>query len=91
MSFKPESIPEFLEMFSKKKKLIRNFEGCRFLELYRDKTNDHIFFTYSYWDDEKHLETYRQSELFKGVWAETKIHFNDTPEAWSVDKLVSLE
>ena len=91
MSFKPKSISDFLYMFDKKKDLIRNFDGCRFLELYRDKNNDSIFFTYSYWETENDIENYRNSELFKTVWAETKRHFNDKPEAWSVDKMISLE
>ena len=33
---------------------------------------------------------YRNSELFKSIWAETKVFFNDKPLAWSVDKVVSL-
>jgi len=36
------------------------------------------------------LEAYRQSELFKNVWSKTKPLFNDKPQAWSVDKIVSL-
>ena len=91
MSFIPENVDSFLSLFDAKKKLIRNFDGCRFLELYRDKHNEHIFFTYSYWDTEDDLENYRRSDLFKGVWAETKKHFNDKPEAWSVDKVASLK
>ena len=90
MSFQPEKIPTFLENFDKKKENIRNFPGCRLLELYRDKTNPNIFFTYSYWDKEEDLENYRHSELFKNIWAETKVFFNDKPQAWSVDKVVSL-
>jgi len=90
MSFKEESIDAFLETFSKKKERIRNFEGCRFLELYRDKTDTNIFFTYSYWDSEANLENYRHSDLFKTVWSKTKPMFNNKPQAWSVDKVVSL-
>ena len=33
---------------------------------------------------------YRASELFYDVWTFTKKLFNAKPEAWSVDKLVSL-
>ena len=77
--------------FETKKTHIRNFEGCEFLELYQDKQNSNIFFTYSYWHSESDLENYRHSELFKDVWAQTKPLFNDKPEAWSVNKLVSLE
>ena len=36
------------------------------------------------------LENYRKSELFDGIWSFAKKLFNAKPEAWSVDKLVSL-
>ncbi|MFP4846286.1 putative quinol monooxygenase [Winogradskyella sp. PE311] len=90
MSFETSKIEEFLANFETVKKKIRSFEGCNFLELYRDQNNSNIFFTYSYWDSESDLNNYRQSELFKSVWAKTKPMFNDKPEAWSVDKLHSL-
>ena len=91
MSFHPEHIEQFLANFEKKKQFIRNSPGCRLLELYRGKQDSNIFFTYSYWDKEEDLENYRHSKLFKEVWAETKVLFNDKPQAWSVDKVVSLE
>jgi quinol monooxygenase YgiN len=91
MSFYQEHIPAFLENFEIMKTKIRNAEGNRLLELYQDKENPSIFFTYSYWETEADLENYRQSELFFDVWAFTKKLFNDKPEAWSVDKLVSLQ
>lgn len=91
MGFQEEKIEEFLENFEKIKDKIRGFEGCEFLELYRDKDNTNRFFTYSYWKDEQSLENYRNSALFKGVWANTKVLFNEKPEAWSVDKIVSLD
>ena len=90
MSFDPSKIEEFLANFEDKKHQIRNFEGCEFLELYRDKENTNVFFTYSFWNSEADLENYRHSELFKGVWADTKVLFNAKPEAWSVDKVHSL-
>ncbi|WP_271406843.1 putative quinol monooxygenase [Tenacibaculum soleae] len=90
MSFHSEKTEEFLTNFNTKKEFIRNSTGCRLLELYRDKNNSDIFFTYSYWETEQDLENYRNSDLFKGVWAQTKILFNDKPVAWSVDKTVSL-
>jgi len=90
MSFHPEHIETFLSNFDEKKEYIRKSAGCRLLELYRGKQHSNIFFTYSYWDTEHDLENYRNSDLFKEVWAQTKILFNDKPEAWSVDKVVSL-
>ncbi len=91
MSFNETDIEEFLKNFDANKDKIRGFNGCNFLELYRDKNNTNIFFTYSYWNSEDDLETYRQSDLFKNVWSKTKPLFNASPEAWSVDKLESLK
>ena len=91
MSFAEENINAFLANFETNKHQIRNFEGCLFLELYRDKQHTNIFFTYSHWETELDLERYRHSELFKAVWSNTKPLFNDKPQAWSVDKIVSLD
>lgn len=91
MGFDKANIEAFLSNFEINKNNIRNFKGCEFLELYRDKNDPTIFFTYSYWKSEKHLENYRQSDLFKSIWALTKPLFNRLPEAWSVDKMESLD
>ena len=91
MSFHEENIPAFLENFELTKNHIRNSPGNRFLELYQDKNNPSLFFTYSYWEHEQDLENYRQSDLFNEVWTFTKKLFNDKPEAWSVSKIHTLE
>jgi autoinducer 2-degrading protein len=90
LSFHQENIPAFLENFELFKSQIRNFSGNRLLELYQDKSNPSVFFTYSYWESEDDLENYRKSALFNEVWNFTKQLFNDKPEAWSVDKVASL-
>ena len=91
MSFHEENIPIFLENFDSIKEKIRGAEGNRLLELYQDKNNPCVFFTYSYWETDADLENYRQSALFDEVWKFTKKLFNDKPEAWSVDKVVSIQ
>jgi len=90
MSFHEENIDAFLENFNQMKEKIRNAPGNNFLELYQNKNNKEQFFTYSYWDSEEDLNNYRNSELFYDVWNFTKVLFNEKPEAWSVNKLVSL-
>ncbi|MGI0107996.1 putative quinol monooxygenase [Salinimicrobium sp. WS361] len=87
MTFEASETEDFQKLFQQHKEKIRGFEGCEFLELYRDKHNKNIFFTYSYWKSEEALENYRVSSLFKGVWSQTKKMFADKPEAWSVDKM----
>jgi len=91
MDFNPKNITTFLDIFDKNKSKIRAFKGCSFLELYRDKNAPNIFFTYSYWNDETALENYRTSTLFTEVWSQTKVLFQNKPQAWSVDKVVSLK
>lgn len=90
MSFQEDQIPLFLSEFEQYKTKIRNVKGCQFLELYRDINIATTYFTYSYWDSETDLNLYRDSELFKEVWGKTKILFNQKPQAWSVETVVSL-
>ncbi|WP_396601479.1 putative quinol monooxygenase [Algibacter sp. R77976] len=91
LGFYKENIEVFLQNFDATKTKIRAFDGCKFLELYRDKNDPSIFFTYSYWESEDALEKYRKSELFNTVWSTVKPLFNIKPEAWSVDKLETLK
>lgn len=84
LTFEPAHIPTFLANFEAVKDQIRAFEGCSHLELWRATQPDNVFFTYSYWDSQAHLDAYRHSELFAATWAKTKILFADKPQAWSV-------
>jgi Uncharacterized conserved protein len=89
LTFKPENIPSFEQIFAETKNGILAFEGCNMVELYQDMNNPNIFFTYSFWDTPADLEKYRNSDFFKEVWARTKQLFSDKPEAWSVNKVQS--
>lgn len=91
MTFQEDKIPEFLSNFDKVKQHIRDFDGVERLELLNDKNNPNIYFTYSFWKSEQHLENYRHSDLFKSVWAKTKPLFASKAEAWSVDQIVKLD
>lgn len=84
MTFKTENIERFKDIFNASKNLISAMEGCNHVELLQDINNPNIFFTLSIWEDPKYLEAYRQSALFEGVWAKTKILFAEKPEAWSL-------
>ena len=90
MTFREEEIASFKTLFEDRKLLIRNFEGCTHLELWQDKTHSNIFFTYSWWDSEEHLNNYRNSHFFDDTWSLTKQKFVAKPEAWSVDMIHSL-
>ena len=44
MTFEPEKVNEFLEVFNSSKQLIRNFEGCSRLELLNEINISNVFF-----------------------------------------------
>ncbi|MEX0291569.1 MAG: putative quinol monooxygenase [Flavobacteriaceae bacterium] len=91
LTFKKENIASFEQLFEETKDKIRSFKGCSFLELYQDSEHPGIFFTYSYWQSTEALESYRKSDFFKKVWGETKKMFENQPQAWTVNKIQTLD
>lgn len=90
MTFREDCISQFEELFEERKKTIRGFEGCNHLELWQDAKNPSIFFTYSKWDSEEHLNHYRFSDFFKDTWTKTKALFVEKPQAWSVNQKIEV-
>ena len=87
LSFKEEHIEDFKAIFEESKQKIISHKGCLKAEMLQDISTKTIFFTYSWWESEADLNKYRNSGLFAGVWAKTKVLFNDKPMAWSTEKL----
>lgn len=83
MTFKSKNIAVFEQIFEDTKPYIQSFEGCNSVELLQDIKDPNVFFTYSTWESEGHLNSYRNSEFFKVVWSKTKQLFDAKPEAWS--------
>lgn len=81
----------FLEIFERVQMNIKQFEGCQSLELLQHESDPLIFFTVSIWDNNDHLEAYRNSEMFQETWAETKALFSRKAEAWSTKSIAYLE
>lgn len=90
MTFREEAVNAFLENFEAHKEKIRNFPGCRHLELWQDENHKNIFMTYSHWESEEALNQYRDSELFKSVWYFTKTLFVEKPVVFSSKKIQEL-
>ncbi len=82
MTFQEDKVDDFIQVFEDTKQRIRNFPGCRHLELWR---TGNVFFTFSMWENETALDHYRFSELFKTTWSRTKILFAEKAEAWSLE------
>jgi heme-degrading monooxygenase HmoA len=83
MTFKNGNAPVFREVFNRSKFFIRGFEGCKHLSLLESQTEPNVFFTYSKWENESYLDLYRNSDLFKSTWAQTKVLFEFPAQAWT--------
>ncbi len=83
MTFREDSVGEFLAIFRDSKEMILGFDGCRHVELLQDVNEPNVYSTYSLWESEEHLNRYRDSELFGTVWKSTKVLFAAKPQAWS--------
>jgi quinol monooxygenase YgiN len=88
MTFRADAVTAFQTLFEERKQLIRHFDGCLHLELWQDAHEPTIFFTYSHWESETHLNHYRFSPFFKETWGLTKALFAAPPQAWSIDRSI---
>ncbi len=84
MRFKPQHIADFTAHFEAYKSRIRASAGCTFLQVLHEADAPEVWFTHSHWESEADLNAYRDSDLFKAVWAQTKQWFDAKPEAWSL-------
>lgn len=87
MTFQENEIETFKKVFQENGNKIRSSKGCLSVDLMQDIKQKNIFFTYSIWESEQDLNNYRMSDLFREVWANTKILFADKPQAWSLKKM----
>lgn len=84
LHFREAEVLAFQAIYDESRKKIRAFEGCRHVELLRDQNHPAVFFTFSVWESAEHLDRYRHSELFAGVWFRTKALFAEKAQAWTV-------
>ncbi len=83
LNFQEHLVNQFLTMFETTGPKIRAFSGCQSVELVQDIYRPYVFFTVSKWDNEESLDAYRQSDLFKATWKDTKALFSLPAHAWS--------
>lgn len=84
MSFQPDKIDEFLNVFHQARPHILKMQGCNSVELFSEDDMPHIMFTLSEWNNVVALENYRKSELFINTWKRTKVLFAEKAQAWTI-------
>ena len=83
LTLQPDATKSFEQLFQAVAPKIRQVQGCKRLELWVDSTSPSIFTTYSEWESESSLNSYRESDLFKEAWAEVKPLFAAQAQAHS--------
>ena len=84
MHFRADKTAEFLLFFDTIKAKIEKMPGIVSLKLYQDEKDPNVLFTHSTWLNQSSLDNYRQSEIFRNIWPETKVLFASDPMAWSL-------
>ena len=89
MTFRPDAVPAFLNIFASSQPKIAAQPGCRSVRLWRDAADPHALATYSIWESEAALNNYRRSALFGAVWPRTKALFAAPAQTFSFEELSS--
>lgn len=75
LTLQPSAVKSFQRLFQAVAPQILQMQGCNRLELWVDSASENILTTYSEWDSETSLISYRESDLFKETWADVKPFF----------------
>ncbi len=70
---------------------VRSMPGCSRLEIMFGIHKKARVTTYSYWDSEKDLNDYRDSEVFQKFWKSIKPMFSEKARAWSSEHFIVLD
>ncbi|MCP4146656.1 MAG: antibiotic biosynthesis monooxygenase [bacterium] len=87
MTFRDDTREQFHEYTKTIAETIHGFDGCEHLDILQCIHDKNIFFSYSHWQSEHHLNQYRYSDFFKKTWSTVRLWFGDKPEAWSVEEV----
>lgn len=78
---------EFTEYINKAKDEFDKFEGCEQIEILKDKIGNNVYFIYTIWKSNKHLNKFRKSEFNKKFWNTIVDLSQNRPQVWSVENI----
>lgn len=90
LSLQPEKAKEFESIFYQTQSLIESFDGCHKTNLFKVSGTQSQYFTISYWESEMDLNNYRDSTLFKNVWAQVKPLFSEKAQAYTLNGVIPV-
>jgi len=85
LTFKPEHISDFETFYATIRDKVASQPGCNGVTFLKEQNNTGVFFTYSNWNSEEDLNTYRNTPVFGQIWPTIKVWFGAKAEAWTLD------
>lgn len=67
-------------------KALKEQKGCMHLDMFSDKKEKDIFYSYTIWDNDTNLKKYRKSALYKELSGKILPLCDKEPKAWTVDE-----
>lgn len=90
LSVQKDKLPIAEKLLAEVAPKVRSSPGCTHLRILMDLHNSGRITTYSHWNTEADLNTYRKSEVFKNFWTQVKLLFAVPARAWSSETLHHL-
>ncbi|WP_236978647.1 antibiotic biosynthesis monooxygenase [Membranihabitans maritimus] len=81
--FHGEYSSTFVDKFEEYKPKLLEHEGCLGVKLYNECNAVGDFVTISTWSNQKYLDIYRESQLFRTMWSSIKPYFRKEAKAIS--------
>jgi quinol monooxygenase YgiN len=88
LSFKPDKLEEFKQLYEEVVHQIRAHPGCLFVQLVTDTGGQGDCYTISHWRSQESLDAYPHSQFFRGVWPRIKEMLREKPWAQSCTILI---
>ena len=79
MEFQSDKVEAFKSIFKENQSKIIAQQGCYDVQLLQDIHESNIFFTYSKWKSQAHLDQYRKTDFFKKFGRKRKYFFAINP------------
>lgn len=87
MTVKEQYIDSFRKRVPVISNEVRRVSGCMHNDIFRDRNNDNIFYSYTIWSSEEDIERYLKSMYYKEIWGDIWDYFKKEPMAWKIDNM----
>lgn len=85
LKIKEKSLDDFINFISTTNEKVLESEGCKQIELLRDKDDKTVFFMYQFWESEKDLTKFHRSDFYSRLKEQLSNFYEENEQAWIVE------